>query len=57
MNKKIKCDSLEDHVKMDILRSVAKKIPNGNVSHILKTIDKEWDIQIDKIRKKMRQYN
>lgn len=50
---KTKSDYLIDHVKMDVLRSVAKKFPDGVVAYVLKTIDKEFDIQIEKLRKEM----
>ena len=50
---KTKSDYLVDHVKMDVLRSVAKKFPDGVVAYVLKTIDNEFDIQIERIRKNM----
>ncbi len=50
---KTKSDYLVDHVKMDVLRSVAKKFPDGTVAYVLKTIDKEFAIQIEKMRKEI----
>lgn len=51
---KTKSDYLIDHVKMDALRLVAKKFPDGVVAYVLKTIDTEFDIQIEKIRKELK---
>lgn len=39
---------LEEHTKLSIIREIAKKLPNGQLSYILKTVDEIWDREIKK---------
>lgn len=40
---------LEDYAKMQVLRKVAKKMPNGTLEDILKRIDNTWDEKVEKL--------
>ncbi|KKM63434.1 hypothetical protein LCGC14_1511450 [marine sediment metagenome] len=41
-------DYLEDHIKLTVIRDVAKECPNDILDFVLKTVDKYWDIEISK---------
>lgn len=38
-------------MKMSVLREVAKKHPNGHLDYIIKTVDKAWNREIQKVKK------
>lgn len=39
---------LESYAKMKVLRKMAKKMPNGILADILKTVDETWNKEIEK---------
>ena len=43
-------DYLEDHIKLNVIREVAKECrpPNDILNFVLKTVDKYWDREISK---------
>ncbi len=41
-------DYLEDHIKLTVIRAVAKECPSDILNFVLKTVDKYWDIESKK---------
>ena len=41
---------LEDHIKMKVLREVAKDFPNGTIEFLLKTLDKGYNKEFKNLK-------
>ncbi len=39
-----------DHQKMEIMREIAKKMPDSNLVYIIKCIDETWDKEMKKLK-------
>jgi len=39
-----------DHKKMEIMREVAKKMPNSNLVYIITCIDETWEKEMKKLK-------